>query len=128
MRNIERADRLSTPVATRAEVANLDEDERRLLAGWLAERSLPPTVSRAVRRRRFITLVVSASVAVVLAAWIGVLSVTLPDHYAAHEWRVAWIGFDVASGPRVRGDGMDRLAHAPARHHRADRHRHAPAV
>jgi hypothetical protein len=96
VRNTERAARLTTPVATRAQVADLDEEERRLLAGWLAECSVPPAVTREVRRRRLVALVASAGAAVVLAAWIGVLSVTLPDRYAAHEWRIAWIGFDVA--------------------------------
>jgi hypothetical protein len=33
---------------------------------------------------------------VVLAAWIGVLAVTLPKHYAAGHWRGAWVGFDFA--------------------------------
>jgi hypothetical protein len=47
-------------------------------------------------RRRAIVLTVIAACCVVLAAWIGVLAVTLPGHYRAGGWRGAWVGFDVA--------------------------------
>ena len=33
---------------------------------------------------------------VVLAAWIGVLAVTLPRYYRSGGWRGAWVGFDLA--------------------------------
>lgn len=31
-----------------------------------------------------------------LAAWIGVLAITLPTQYHTGNWNVAWVGFDVA--------------------------------
>jgi hypothetical protein len=47
------------------------------------------------RRRAFVlTLIIVCCV--VLAAWIGVLAVTLPGDYRAGGWRGAWVGFDVA--------------------------------
>jgi hypothetical protein len=36
--------------------------------------------------------------AVVLAPWSVVLFLTLPPHYAANHWRLAWGGFDVGLG------------------------------
>ena len=33
---------------------------------------------------------------ILLAAWIGVLAVTLPRFYHTGSWRGAWVGFDVA--------------------------------
>ncbi|MDT0487214.1 hypothetical protein [Streptomyces doebereineriae] len=31
---------------------------------------------------------------VALVPWLAVLWTTLPDHYPAQHWRVAWVGFD----------------------------------
>jgi hypothetical protein len=50
---------------------------------------------RAARRRRAIVLTAIVVCCVVLAAWIGVLAVTLPRHYQAGGWRGAWVGFDI---------------------------------
>jgi hypothetical protein len=47
-------------------------------------------------RRRAIVLAAIIICCVVLAAWIGVLAVTLPRYYRAGGWRGAWVGFDVA--------------------------------
>jgi hypothetical protein len=47
-------------------------------------------------RRRVIVLAVIIICCVVLAAWIGVLAVTLPRYYRAGGWRGAWVGFDIA--------------------------------
>jgi hypothetical protein len=41
-------------------------------------------------------LVVTVGACIVLAAWIGVLAVTLPQFYRTGTWRGAWVGFDVA--------------------------------
>ena len=40
--------------------------------------------------------VISTSCAVVLAAWIVILTHALPSHQTTHAWRTAWVGFDVA--------------------------------
>jgi hypothetical protein len=95
VREADRAERLTVPVGTWDDVAQLAEGERQLLARWLADMARRPSISREVRRRRRTTLIATASAALVLAAWVVVLSITLPNHYAAHEWRIAWIGFDI---------------------------------
>lgn len=41
-------------------------------------------------------LVAIVGCCLVLAAWIGVLAVTLPPYYRTGSWRGAWVGFDVA--------------------------------
>ncbi len=46
-------------------------------------------------RSRAIALVAIIGCCLVLAAWIGVLAVTLPRYYRSGGWRGAWIGFDV---------------------------------
>lgn len=45
--------------------------------------------------RRAIALVVIFGGCMGLAAWIGVLAVTLPRYYHTGGWRGAWVGFDV---------------------------------
>jgi hypothetical protein len=47
-------------------------------------------------RRRALALAFVIACCVVLAAWIGVLAVTLPRYYRAGAWRGAWVGFDIA--------------------------------
>lgn len=47
-------------------------------------------------RRRTIALVAIILCCIVLAAWIGVLAVTLPRYYRSGGWRGAWVGFDLA--------------------------------
>jgi hypothetical protein len=41
-------------------------------------------------------LVVIVASCILLAAWIGVLAVTLPKFYRSGGWRGAWVGFDLA--------------------------------
>jgi hypothetical protein len=41
-------------------------------------------------------LVFIVGICIVLAAWIGMLAVTLPKFYHTGSWRGAWVGFDVA--------------------------------
>jgi len=45
--------------------------------------------------RRFFLTVVTAS-SLVLIPWIGYLAVSLPTNYVASQWKVAWVGFDIA--------------------------------
>jgi hypothetical protein len=48
------------------------------------------------QRRRRLLIAAAIGCSLVLAAWIGVLEVTLPRHYQAGGWRAAWVGFDGA--------------------------------
>ncbi len=41
-------------------------------------------------------LVVIVGSCILLAAWIGILAVTLPRFYHTGSWRGAWVGFDIA--------------------------------
>jgi hypothetical protein len=52
----------------------------------------PPPPSR----RRAVGLVLVIVCCLVLAAWIGILAVTLPRYYRSGGWRGAWVGFDLA--------------------------------
>jgi hypothetical protein len=54
----------------------------------------PASVAAGARRRAF-ALALIVVCCVVLAAWIGVLAVTLPRYYRTGAWRGAWVGFDV---------------------------------
>jgi hypothetical protein len=45
--------------------------------------------------RRVIALVLIIGSCLGLAAWIGVLAVTLPRYYHTGGWRGAWVGFDI---------------------------------
>jgi len=47
-------------------------------------------------RRRTLVLALILVCCVGLAAWIGLLAVTLPHYYRAGGWRGAWVGFDIA--------------------------------
>ncbi len=87
---------LGAPVQSRDDVAHLSDPERRLLASWLSEVTLPIALTpRAQRRRRHILGAATMSAAV-LVPWLVVLAVTLPDRHRSHEWRLAWVGFDAA--------------------------------
>jgi hypothetical protein len=48
------------------------------------------------QRHRTIVLTAIVGCCVVLAAWTGILAVTLPRFYRAGDWRGAWVGFDLA--------------------------------
>ncbi len=52
--------------------------------------------ARAGSPRRTIALILIVICCVGLAAWIGVLAVTLPHYYRTGGWRGAWVGFDMA--------------------------------
>jgi hypothetical protein len=46
-------------------------------------------------RSRVLALVAIIGCCLALAAWIGVLAVTLPRYYRSGGWRGAWVGFDL---------------------------------
>jgi len=52
----------------------------------------PPPPSR----RRAAGLVLVIACCLILAAWTGILAVTLPRYYRSGDWRGAWVGFDLA--------------------------------
>jgi hypothetical protein len=56
-----------------------------------------PSKGRAAQyeRRRTIALALIVTCCVALAAWTGLLAVTLPHYYRAGGWRGAWVGFDI---------------------------------
>jgi hypothetical protein len=56
---------------------------------------LAGTPSR-IRRRRLVVLAIIGVCCIALAAWTGVLAVTLPRYYRSGGWRGAWVGFDIA--------------------------------
>lgn len=50
----------------------------------------------AVRRLRGLFLAVVTGSTVFLIPWIAYLAITLPTHHNADNWKLAWVGFDVA--------------------------------
>jgi hypothetical protein len=78
-------------------VRRMSPEERRHLAQLLAAIDEPHVLrDQRFQRRRRLSLLIFMGGCVVLAAWIGVLMVTLPKHYAAPHWRGGWVGFDIA--------------------------------
>jgi len=72
-------------------------DQRRELARALAAIDLPhPLVDPRVRRRRQFGLLFMTVCCIGLAAWIAILILTLPSHYTSSNWRVVWVGLDIA--------------------------------
>ena len=77
-----------------AELSRMSRQERARLARTLAAMDGPRLVHpRGPWRRRFL-IAAALACALTLAAWIGVLAVTLPDRYRAGGWSAAWVGFD----------------------------------
>ena len=72
-------------------------DERRRLARTLAgiDQRHPLMDPRLRRRRRFGLLFMTAC-CLVLAAWIAILVLTLPERYTSHDWPAVWVGLDIA--------------------------------
>jgi hypothetical protein len=80
-----------------AELRLMSPEQRARLARTLAALDLPrPFDDPRARRRRKLALALVLACCVFLAAWIGVLAVTLPSRYSSGGWRGAWVGFDVA--------------------------------
>jgi hypothetical protein len=83
-------------VSTAADVACLSHEERRTLVTWIAQQEAPAEAVRVTGRRRRVTLMAVTATAIVLVPWTIALSLTLPSRYTSHQWRLAWVGFDVA--------------------------------
>jgi len=66
-----------------------------LLARWLANSARCDDIAFSRSRPR-VAVVMSIGGVLLLIPWIGLLATTLPDHHSAHQWRLAWSGFDVA--------------------------------
>jgi hypothetical protein len=84
-------------VVDESDLKRLTRHERAKLAVALNEmdgRRLPAGRRGTWRRRILIGAALACTLA--LAAWIGVLAVTLPWRYRAGGWSAAWVGFDVA--------------------------------
>jgi hypothetical protein len=92
-----------------AELRRMSPKERAKLMQMLAVLDMPRLATAGNARRRRLFLIGTIVCCVVLAAWIGVLVVTLPRFYRAGDWRGAWVGFDL--GGVARQAGAD---HVPA--------------
>ena len=79
----------------KAELTCMSRRERTKLMRALAALEHPRMASPGRKRRRRLFLAGMIVCCVVLAAWIGVLAVTLPGYYRSGNWRGAWVGFDV---------------------------------
>ena len=80
-----------------AELRLMSPEQRARIARTLATLDAPrPFDDPKARKRRKLALTLAIGCCIFLAAWIGVLAVTLPSRYSAGGWRGAWVGFDVA--------------------------------
>ena len=79
-----------------AELRRMTENERARLMRLLVAMDMASLTTAGSARRRRLFLLGTIACCLVLAAWIGVLAVTLPAYYRAGAWRGAWVGFDVA--------------------------------
>jgi hypothetical protein len=93
------------------ELRRMSPDERAELACALAALEASPGADAAIGpgqpgpfaesdlagnpRTRVFALIAVIGCGLVLAAWIGVLAVTLPRYYRSGGWRGAWVGFDL---------------------------------
>ncbi len=83
----------------KSELQRMSPEQRARLARDLAALEGPRLLARARVRshwRRRLVIAAALACAVVLAAWIGFLAVTLPRDYRAGGWSAAWVGFDGA--------------------------------
>jgi hypothetical protein len=76
-------------------LVNLSPAERRKLLRALVEleQKSVPTPGSSWKWDAVLVFIVGSCI--VLAAWIGVLAVTLPTFYHTGTWRGAWVGFDI---------------------------------
>ncbi len=77
-------------------LATMSQAERRKLLQALVAIEQESVPSPGSSWRWDAVLVVTVAGCIVLAAWIGVLAVTLPQFYRTGTWRGAWVGFDAA--------------------------------
>src|SRR5215470_20357278 len=77
-------------------LASLSKAERRKLLRALVaiEQQSGPAPGSSWKWDAVLVFIVASCV--LLAAWIGVLAVTLPGFYHTGSWRGAWVGFDIA--------------------------------
>ena len=89
-----------------ADLQRMSHEERAALARTLAEMEGPRLVAPLLagpvltgggrgQWRRRVLIGAALGCALGLAAWIGVLAVTLPLQYRAGGWSAAWVGFDL---------------------------------
>jgi hypothetical protein len=84
-------------VLNEPELERMSRHERARLARALTEIDGPHLLAGPGSTwRRRILIGTALTCAVALAAWIGVLAVTLPWRYRAGGWSAAWVGFDGA--------------------------------
>jgi hypothetical protein len=82
---------------SKEELAELEPRERAELMRALTDLAWEdPFAQRSVRVRRRLGLAFMTGCCVVLVPWIVLLAVTLPQHYRAGQWAVAWTGLDIA--------------------------------
>jgi hypothetical protein len=75
----------------------MSPEERQQLARVLAAIDLPhPLIDPKIGRRRQAGLLIMMAVCLILAAWIGLLAVSLPLTFKINQWRAVWVGLDVA--------------------------------
>jgi hypothetical protein len=83
-------------VLTPEEVRGLSRDERTaLLRALISAEDADPLEEPRYRRRRWAVLAGLVACCLWLVPWTVVLGFTLPQHFTAGQWAVAWIGFDV---------------------------------
>jgi hypothetical protein len=74
----------------------MSREERQELARALAAIDVPhPLLDPSAIRRRQVGLLFMMAVCVILAAWIGILVVTLPVSFKIDHWRGVWVGLDI---------------------------------
>jgi hypothetical protein len=76
-------------------LAKLSVTDRRKLLRTLVALEQGDTPAPGTSWKWDAVLVVIVGACIVLAAWIGVLAVTLPKFYHTGSWRGAWVGFDI---------------------------------
>lgn len=78
------------------DLESLTAEQRAELRHRLAALDPPVAAPPAAARVRAGVLLLLVVCCVALIPWIVLLAVTLPRHYVASDWPVAWVGFDVA--------------------------------
>jgi hypothetical protein len=92
------------------ELARMDPHERAELMRTLAELAREdPFANWSLRVRRRLGLSFLTACCLFLIPWIVLLAVTLPRHYRAGQWGVAWTGFDVALLLALGGTALANL-------------------